>query len=414
MNILIDSLNCNPTAGSNAESGYGFVAQALVRHQVSLFTHRDLFRAGRNELAENPPGNLRVEEITPGLCSKFGKQTDYLMQVLPRARRFVARNPVDIVHTVEPNQYRLLRPLAFLKKPFVLGPLNGGDAYPPASFLSELGGVRDGSFGSGFKRRPWKQSVAHAVNHQIVHGVIASLGTRYVFKKAHRIVIGTDNCLANIPPCHHSKCRRVPCFGIDTTVFSPDHREADNRSVLYVGRITPFKGLDLLLHAFAKCSNKAIVLDIVGSSAGNAEDERFEEYCRRLAEELGIGGRVRFHGQVARNDLVSFYRRAGVFCLPSLWEPMGMVYLEAMACGVPVVGLCAGGPAEIIRDEFGVLAQPRTLSSCIQDIARSLDGLMGNEQRRREMGLSARAEIEQRYTWERVGKKMNEVYEEIR
>ncbi|MBD3391298.1 MAG: glycosyltransferase [Chitinivibrionales bacterium] len=413
MNLLVDSVTCNPHVGSNAEAGFGFASQALRRHNVVLLSHRDLFLQGGNPLAFDQSGHLRLELLRPSILGKLGRQTDYILRCYFHAKRIVDHGAIDIIHTVTPQQYRMTRPLAHIRTvPFVLGPLNGGDAYPPGEFLEDLGS-RPIPQGEDAIRRRGLGGLADRFNQALVHGGIAQASTNAAFARAARIAIGADNCLNNIPGEHHAKCMRVPCLGIDTSTFTP-REGGPNESpvILYAGRISAWKGLDLLLQAFASASrSRPAVLKVAGSGQGDPADERFERYCRDFARNLGIADRVDFCGHVPRTKLVEMYQECDVFCLTSLWEPFGLVYLEAMACGKPVVAMASGGPAEIVKPEFGFAVEPRRLRQFIDDLSQVIAELVDDGARRAHMGENARRHVLEHYTWDAVGEKMQAVYE---
>ncbi len=154
------------------------------------------------------------------------------------------------------------------------------------------------------------------------------------------------------------------------------------------------------------------MLKVAGSGQGDVNDERFERYCRDLAHKLGIAGQVEFCGHVSRIRLLELYQECDVFCLTSLWEPFGLVYLEAMACGKPVVAMASGGPREIVKPEFGFAVEPRRLSQFVDDLAHVLRELIADEEKRTRMGNAARRHVLENYTWDVVGEKMQRVYEE--
>jgi glycosyltransferase involved in cell wall biosynthesis len=415
LNILIDSLNCNPHMGSNAESGYGFTCQAVKRNRVFLLSHRELFSDGGNPLSESGANALSLHLLEPGMFAKLGRQSDYLLRSYFLARKVLRNNRIDIIHTIEPNQYRLVRPLSFIKGvPFILGPLNGGDAYPPAEFLADL---KDRDFSKrscGGRNRGLLRLAADAVNNQIVHGAVAGAATLLAFRTAKRIIIGTDNCLNNIPRAFHAKCLKIPCFGVDTELFSPaDHSENPDPVILYAGRISPWKGLDLLIKAFAGVAHRCqVVLRVAGTGGGDAADEKFETYCRQLVCELKLEERVFFLGQIARTALVEEYRHCDMFCMTSLWEPFGMVYIEAMACGKPVIAMSSGGPAEIIKPDFGFAVKPERLNSFLAEVGERIAELSLSREKRQSMGMAARRHVLENYTWDTIGLKMQKVYEE--
>jgi glycosyltransferase involved in cell wall biosynthesis len=137
--------------------------------------------------------------------------------------------------------------------------------------------------------------------------------------------------------------------GVDLAEWS--RPEADHVTValpeqflLYAGRIAPNKGLDVLLRAIAALPTDARAsLVLMGPDWG--ERQRLE----RLAGELGVGAQVQFLGHVAdRGTYRAIFRRATVFVLPSEWEAFGLVLLEAMAAGVPIVATSVGGVPEVL------------------------------------------------------------------
>ncbi|MHB8682292.1 MAG: glycosyltransferase family 4 protein [Acidimicrobiales bacterium] len=131
--------------------------------------------------------------------------------------------------------------------------------------------------------------------------------------------------------------------------------------LLFVGRIDPRKGIDTVLHALAKCPESA-TLEIHGSG-----DERHRAELEELASSLGIADRVSF-AVTPRHELAQVYRRADVLVFPSIWEePFGLVPLEAMAAGTPVVGTPVGGAAEFLHDDV----------NCLTFTAGSADALAG-------------------------------------
>src|SRR5262249_9755165 len=143
----------------------------------------------------------------------------------------------------------------------------------------------------------------------------------------------------------HERITAIPC-GVDTDLFRPgDARAAraalglDERPLLlYVGRSSPMKGLETLLHAVARLAAPA---DggrlLVGGGEGAEPVDGHESTLRRRVAALGLGDAVRFLGPQPQPSLRDFYVAADALVLPSYYESFGMVALEAMACGTPVV-----------------------------------------------------------------------------
>ncbi len=150
----------------------------------------------------------------------------------------------------------------------------------------------------------------------------------------------------------------IPC-GVDTDLFVPGERTAarvalgldDGPLVLYVGRMTPVKGLDTLLDAFARLRERVrdVRLLMVGGDTDEPQDGHAAELRRHCAR-LGLESVVRFIGPQPQERLRAYYVAADVTVLPSYYESFGMVALEAMACASPVIASRVGGLTETIRD----------------------------------------------------------------
>jgi D-inositol-3-phosphate glycosyltransferase len=206
---------------------------------------------------------------------------------------------------------------------------------------------------------------------------------------------------------------QVPC-GVDTDHFRPRsraaarrrlHLPADEPLVLYVGRIEPLKGIDILLRAAAETDGRFHLL-VVG---GDSKDARRKAELERLAQEMGITERVFFQDAVSHEQLPMYYNAADICVVPSYYESFGLVALEAMACGVPVVASRVGGLLETVRDgETGYLVPWR----CPEPFAERLEMLLANEPLRRSLGRMARAAVE-RFRWSEVATRVEDVYHEL-
>lgn len=189
--------------------------------------------------------------------------------------------------------------------------------------------------------------------------------------------------------------------GVDLNVFFPKPTAplSGDPTVLYVGRIersSPWKGLEVLLHAMTKLTTSVdqVRLRLVGGGDG-------VDALTALADSLGLAGRVDFSGPLPPDEVANAYRCATVTCLPSTTdaEAFGMVLIESMACGTPVVGFPVGGVPLVIGDTLGgVVASPVDPDG----LASSLQALIVDPNRRRELGARGAAAVAERYTWART------------
>ena len=149
-----------------------------------------------------------------------------------------------------------------------------------------------------------------------------------------------------------------------------------------MAHLYPRKNVATLLAAMTRLSNQA-VLRVVGTGPDLARLEL-------RARELGLGRRIEFLGHVAFDRLAGEYRRADIFCLPSLQEGFGIVFLEAMAAGLPIVAARAAAVPELVSDgESGILVAPDSPG----DLAAALDRLLSDPGERRRLGETGRRQV---------------------
>lgn len=199
---------------------------------------------------------------------------------------------------------------------------------------------------------------------------------------------------------------RVIPPGVDTSRFRPGDDEKGHGPVdaarlpvvATLGRLDERKGFDLLFRAAAALLGRGVEARFVISTGtgANVAERAEHERLTRIVEDLKLGDHLTWLDVLEPEATPAFYRQADVFVMPSRYELFGIVMLEAMACGVPVVATRFGGPAEVIRDGVdGLLVDPQDTEGLADAILRLLE----RPQDRVEMGLRARAAIEGRYSW---------------
>jgi teichuronic acid biosynthesis glycosyltransferase TuaC len=193
--------------------------------------------------------------------------------------------------------------------------------------------------------------------------------------------------------------------GVDPELFSPgEESDSGTAMVLSVGNLIPIKGHAVLLRAVRSVLSESptLLVEIIGDGPEHAR-------LRTLAEELGIGGRVRFLGRQSRQQVAEAMRRCTLFALPSTYEGLGCVYLEAMSSGKPVIGCRGQGIAEIIRQAAnGFLVGPDN----DRELALVLGMLLRDKARRRALGIAARDTILESLTLERQSESLLRIYRE--
>ena len=226
---------------------------------------------------------------------------------------------------------------------------------------------------------------------------------RFALARASRIVVSSPALGMSAPELQdfQAKCTVIP-FGIEVRTLdrcasiqkrAEDIRRAESQPiVLFVGRLVAYKGIDVLLAAMPTLKAAALIVGD-GPMRGRLETQ---------ARELGISDRVKFLGSVADDELAALYSACDVFVLPSVTrqEAFGVVQLEAMAAGKPVVSTDVGtGVGWVNRDtETGFVVPPRNTEALRDAIAR----LLGDPELQRSMGEAAARRVHAAFTVERM------------
>jgi glycosyltransferase involved in cell wall biosynthesis len=179
--------------------------------------------------------------------------------------------------------------------------------------------------------------------------------------------------------------------------------------ILFVGNLIPRKGLRHLLKALHSLASRPFRLDVVGREDA---DRSYAAAVRKEVRDLGLENRVHFHGALAGARLEERFRSAHVLAVPSSYEGFGIVYLEAMGFGLPVIASASGATDEVVRHEStGFLVPPEDTWS----LARRIDSLIGDRRLLAEMSLAAFDAFDSHPGWKtsmaKVGRFLAEVIE---
>ena len=241
---------------------------------------------------------------------------------------------------------------------------------------------------------------------------------REIASSADRIVVASQHekhLLTSLYGADPSRIAVVPC-GVDLDMFTPMDREVararlelsdSERVILFVGRIEPLKGIDILISAAAQLhEHENFIVLIVGGD--EHATERIDE-LRGLARRLDVDHHISFVGAVRHEDLPLYYNAADVCVVPSYYESFGLVAVESMACGTPVVASRVGGLTSTVSDgETGYLIPWR----CPEPFAERLELLLDNDELRASFGRAGREAVE-RFRWSNVADAVYELYEEL-
>jgi teichuronic acid biosynthesis glycosyltransferase TuaC len=230
--------------------------------------------------------------------------------------------------------------------------------------------------------------------------------SRRVYRGSRRVICVSERVREQVLQGTGPGCRTSVVYnGVDPDFFSPAGATTPERPiVLCVGNLLPVKGHAVLIRAIAAIGSDfpTLTLEVIGHGPE-------QPTLQGLADRFGIGTRVRFLGRQPRQQVAEAMRRCTVFALPSKYEGLGCVYLEAMSVGKPVIGCRGQGIAEIIRHgSNGFLVG----TDNERELALALTMLLRDEARRRNLGTVARDTILERLTLEQQAETLVRIYRE--
>jgi glycosyltransferase involved in cell wall biosynthesis len=280
------------------------------------------------------------------------------------------------------------------------------------------------------RHAPGSSIVLHCHDHALVD--YFSEKTRGRIAQADLILGCSDYLIKNIKRLYPEVAARCHTLhnGIDDKTFVPAESHPERQVVMFAGRISPEKGVHVLLEAFARLasSDPDVHLELVGPLhvapklfvdpfgvdpvfAGlEGYFKHPQGYLKSLEERAREVGRVDFAGAVANDALPQRYAAASVFAFPSLWhEPFGIPVIEAMAAGLPVVASRGGAFPEIVEDGVTGFLVDR---GDVDGLAAALGRLLADPALRARMGAAGRSRVEKHFTWDRQAERLLDLYGE--
>ena len=253
-------------------------------------------------------------------------------------------------------------------------------------------------------------------------------GELKVLKGADRIVVATRDERENLVTLYGAKEKKIKIIppGVDTAHFYPipvdEAKEFigmpdDEKMILFVGRIEPLKGIDNLIHAIAQMRMSDVLsrcphyLYIIGGNPEESGEDANKEMQRlqKMQDELDLHDLVLFLGKRDQDTLQYYYSAAEMVVMPSHYESFGMVALEAMACGTPVVATQVGGLQHLVQDGKTGYTVPNGDPDALEE---KITVLICKDDLKQEMKANSIA-YAQTYAWENVVKKLIKLFKKM-
>ena len=392
------------TLGGKDTGGMNVYVRELTRQLGRMGIHVDVFTRSQDDhvphvLHELGYGN-RVVHVPAGPETPLGKRemSEYIPQFVEGVKAFACEKGIhyDIIHS-----HYWMSGIAAAS----LSDAWGGT--PIVNMFHTLGEMKN-----RIARTEAEREGEYRIN-----------GEKQVLGRADRIIVATLAELTQLRFLYKADPNKMVIVppGVDVSHFyqiPADEAKSfvglkpEDRMILFVGRIEPLKGVDTLINAMCclklKDANRPVHLAIIGGDPSASPEQMTVEMARlqKMCEDLGLGKAVIFLGKRDQDTLPYYYSAAEVLVMPSHYESFGMVALEAMACGTPVIASEVGGLAYLVRDGetgFTIPAEePETL-------CEKLSWLLNDPELHQKMSGQA-AEYAQDYAWDKIATQIVDVY----
>jgi len=406
MRVLLVAEDCNPNRDSTPGVAYR-ACKAIANHaDVTLATPI------KNQVDIDPAGgcgkanivyidNSRVHKPLYAFATWLRKRAGwtsyvaiaYLFEqafewgVWRRFKSDLRAGRFDVVHRITPMSPTIPSPLAkWCPVPFVIGPINGGLAWPK-EFEAERR-----------REREWMTYLRGAYRYLPYH--------RATFRNAAAILAGFEHSISDLPENAKDKAINFPEVGIDPALFnvSPERVTKDRLTFIFVGRLVPIKCPDILVDAFSSSGVlKQHRLVFVGDGPERA---RLEE----MVKLNGLEACVEFTGWRDYDEIGDLMRAADVFAFPSIHELGAGVVIEAMACGLPCIVAGHGAPGHLVKGIGSVIpisAKPEMTEA----FATGMEALATDDSLRQNWAGLASQRALTHFSWDAKARKTVEVYE---
>lgn len=404
MKVLLSAYACEAGRGSEPGVGWNVAWELAKYHEVWVLTRPDDGRPAIEAfLAENPNPNLHFVYFTLPVIGEFWKLGSiafvlhyYLWQVQAYfvARKLHQHIGFDVAHHVTFVRYSTPSFISLLPIPFVWGTVGGGEM-APAPF--------------------WKDFSGRAKVYEILRLLAHRVGeldpfTRITAQRSRVVRVTTEDTAKRLRLLGAKQAEIVPETSLPTEEIEqlgqcpmPDSAKLH---FISMGRLLHWKGFYLGIRAFAAANISDAEYWILGDGP---EMQNF----RQLAQDLDVGDRVKFFGNLPRAQTLERLAECHVVVHPSLHDSGGWVCLEGMAAGRPVLCLDLGGPGVQITPETGIKVPAHTPEQAAEGLAKAMNQLACDLDLRLRMGLSGRRLVQEYFNWQAKGREISSLYEKI-
>lgn len=419
LKVLLIAEKCNPEWSSVPLEGYKYYEAISQLVEVTLVTH-ERNKSALSKLLSSQHSSQEVFYIHESeLIKKYHKlvasftysgkknwplynalsylvYAEFNRKVYEQFKSQVLKGEYDIVHALTPMipRYPVKTVKACENTPFLLGPVNGGVPFPEG-------------FQEVAKQEFAQFNFLRAVGRALIPGYVDT------YKKADKVLAGSTYTLNNLQKMFSLSDDQINLFyenGISKDFFDAVEIGKSNYKVnlLFVGRLVPYKGADMLIEAISKLPKEIqnrISLTIVGDGSEKAN-------LKAIAQKLNLEHIVSFTGWIKQEETLEFYKKSDIFCFPSVREFGGAVVLEAMACGLPCIVVDNGGIGEYVTEETGFKIDPVSKEYVTQQLANKIGIFVTDDKLRIEMSANSVERVRE-FEWGYKAEKIVAIYQEM-
>ena len=366
MNILLSAYSCEPNKGSEAALGWNWAIQlASQGNNVWVIT-----RQNNKQKIDQMVSKLSLEnlyflyyDLPPFLTFwKKGRKGIYLyyflwqLGILPIVKSLLRKVDIDYIHHVSFATFRQPSFLGLLGLPFIFGPVAGAENVPYSMRI----------------KYPLK-GILNEIARDVLNFFVKIDPLMHItFMSSKVIFVTSEQTKHSIPFFYHHKTITQIAIGIEENLISnkKSSSQANKRlNLLYVGNLYCWKGVHVALLSLQSLIQfyPSAKLTIVGSGCD-------ETWLKKLSLTLGIDSNIVWVPWISREKVMDIYADHDIFIFPSHRDSGGIVILEALSQGIPVICLNVGGPGSIVDETCGFSLDPKNL--CFNDIVKQIASLI--------------------------------------
>jgi len=402
--VLLSAYACEAGRGSEPGVGWNIAWELAKEQEVWVLTRPDDGRpAIESFLKENPNPNLHFVYFTLPLIGGFWKLGSiafvlhyYLWQVQAYfvARKLHREIGFDVAHHVTFVRYSTPSFIAFLPIPFIWGTVGGGEMAPQPF---------------------WKDFSGRAKIYEILRVLAHRIGemdpfTRITAQRSHVVRVTTEDTAKRVKILGAKQVQVVPEASLPqediARLLECPYPDEGPFRFISMGRLLHWKGFYLGIRAFAAANLLDAEYWILGDGV---ERDNF----RQLAEELGVGDRVKFWGNLPRTETLARLADCHVLVHPSLHDSGGWVCLEGMAAGRPILCLDLGGPGVQVTSETGIKVSAQNPEQAVDGLVQAMQEFAAQRDKGKMMGEAGRQLVQSKYNWATKGKELSDLYGKV-